>query len=189
MMPARYAGLLLVIAIVLQWALPASLAVRSEYVLRTGARYYLHTAPVDPIDAFRGRYVALRFADVELALPANANWPVGTRVAVPLLVGADHFVRFGVPSLDSPGSGDFLHAKIASLTANRRAILQLPFDRYYLNEQAAPAAERAYRAANANGSATTAYVSIRVRGGDAVLEQLFIDNLPVQRYLDTRPLR
>lgn len=183
MMPARYAGLLLLVAIVLQWALPASLAARSEYVLHTGARYYLRTVPVDPVDAFRGRYVALRFADVEVALPADADWVAGTRVAVPLRVGADHFVHFGVPSLDPPRHGDFLNAKIASLSANHRAILRLPFDRYYLNERAAPAAERAYRAANANGATTSAYVAMRVRGGDAVLEELFIDNQPIQKYL------
>src|SRR3546814_20471044 len=87
MKPIRVAWLLLAIALVLQWALPASLAARSEYVLRNGARYYLRTAPVDPVDAFRGRYVALQFADIEVALPAHANWPVGTRVAVPLSVG------------------------------------------------------------------------------------------------------
>lgn len=185
MMPARLAWLLLAIAIALQWAVPASLAVRSEYVLRSGARYYLHTAPVDPIDAFRGRYVALRFADVDVALPADANWWVGTRVAVPLSVGADHFVRFGMPSLSPPASGDYLYAKIASVSANHHATLQLPFDRYYLNEQAAPAAERAYRAANGRDAAKRAYVSIRVRGGSAVLEQLFLDNVPVQRYLDS----
>src|SRR3546814_15739493 len=70
MKPIRVAWLLLAIALVLQWALPASLAARSEYVLRNGARYYLRTAPVDPADAFRGRYVALQFADIEVELPA-----------------------------------------------------------------------------------------------------------------------
>src|SRR3546814_13529022 len=102
MKPIRVAWLLLAIALVLQWALPASLAARSEYVLRNGARYYLRTAPVDPVDAFRGRYVDLQFADIEGALPAQANWPVGTRVAVPLSVGADPFARFGVLSRGVP---------------------------------------------------------------------------------------
>ncbi|HET8883065.1 MAG TPA: GDYXXLXY domain-containing protein [Solimonas sp.] len=181
----RIGWLLLALAIVLQWALPASLAARSEYVLRHGARYYLRTAPVDPLDAFRGRYVALRFADVEVRLPAGTDWRAGMRVAVPLSTGADRFARFGVPSPTAPARGDFIIATLGSVGLDGRATLVLPFDRYYLNERLAPAAERAYR--EVSNSPAPAYVSIRVRDGAAVLEQLFIDNQTVQRYLARTP--
>ena len=180
MKTSRLGWWLLILAIVLQWALPASLAARSEYVLRHGARYYLKTAPVDPVDAFRGRYVALRFADVGVNLPPGTDWRPGMRVAVPLSVGADRYARFGTPSQTAPAHGDFLLAKLGHI-ANGHATLLLPFDRYYLNEKLAPAAERAYREANTREAPT--YVSIRVRNGSAVLEQLFIDNQTVQRYL------
>ncbi|NGY05241.1 GDYXXLXY domain-containing protein [Solimonas terrae] len=175
--------LLLALAMLLQWALPAGVALHSEAILRSGTRYYLHTAPVDPLDAFRGRYVALRFADASVRLPAGLPWRADMRVAVPLHVGPDHFARFGTPSPTPPAQGDYLMATLRNVDADGVASLDLPFDRYYLDERAAPAAERAYRAANAGKTSADAYVTIRVRNGDAVLEALFIDNLPIQRYL------
>nr|WP_277346246.1 GDYXXLXY domain-containing protein [Solimonas marina] len=170
----------------MQWALPAQLAWRSASVLRDGTRYYLRTAPVDPADAFRGRYIALRFADAQTTLPASGDVEAGTTVYVPLIVGKDRFARFGAASLTPPARGDYLRALIASVDSGGRATLQLPFDRYYLDESVAAAADRAYRAANRSGAPSEAYVTIRVHDGDAVLESLFIDNQPIRRYLDAQ---
>lgn len=180
----RWGFALLMAAIVLQWAVPATLALRSEYVLRAGTRYYLRTAPVDPADVFRGRYVALRFADAQAHVPAAADWPAGTVVYVPLITGDDRYARFGAASQTAPAQGDYLKAKIISVDAAHLASVQLPFDRYYLDESLAVMAEQAYRDANRRGGPSAAYVSIRVHRGDAVLESLFIDNLPIRRYLE-----
>lgn len=182
MKAGRWCWALLALAIVLQWALPASLAWRSEQILRSGTRYYLRTAPVDPLDAFRGRYVALRFTDATVRLPAGADWPAGSRLYVPLLVGADRYAHFGTPLRAAPAHGDYLEARLRRREADGTVQLALPFDRYYVEERLAPAAEQAYRAAAASAPAA-AYVSIRVRGGEAVLEELFIDNVPLRQRL------
>lgn len=179
-----FAFALLALAAVLQWALPVSLAVQSERTLREGTRYYLRTAPVDPVDAFRGRYVALSFEGLRVAAPAGAGLQAGDRVCVPLTTGPDRFVRFGAPQREPPTQGDYLVARIAWIDAAQVATLRLPFDRYYLEERAAPAAERAYRDAHrASAERSDAYVSVRVRDGHAVLEELFIGNVPVRRLL------
>ena len=54
---------LLVFALVgfAQLAVPASLIWKRERTLRQGHVWKFRTAPVDPVDAFRGRYVALEF--------------------------------------------------------------------------------------------------------------------------------
>jgi uncharacterized membrane-anchored protein len=54
---------LLVFAVVglAQLAVPASLIWKREQTLRHGSVWKFRTAPVDPVDAFRGRYVALEF--------------------------------------------------------------------------------------------------------------------------------
>ena len=46
----------------------------------------------------------------------------------------------------------------------------------------APAAEQAYRNNSRRGQ-QNAYVTIRIRNGDAALEQLYIDNQPLADYL------
>ena len=182
-MKRRWPWLLLLLAVVVQWTLPAALAWRAEQTLRSGQRYYLRTAPVDPLDAFRGRYVALSFADASAALPAGLTLSYGERVYVPIYTSADRYAAFGTVSRAPPARGDYIAAQVAGFPGDGRVGLRLPFDRYYLEERAAPQAERLYRQANGAGTQHEAYVSIRVRDGHAVLEELFIDNVPLRQRL------
>lgn len=52
--------------------------------------------------------------------------------------------------------------------------VDFPFDRLWVSEKIAPEAERAY-VANSRRNKQNAYVTVRVRNGDAALEQLYID--------------
>jgi uncharacterized membrane-anchored protein len=63
--------------------------------------------------------------------------------------------------------------------------LQLPFDRYYAEEQLAPEIEQAYRANSRRGE-QKAFIAVRVRKGRGVLEELYIEDLPVAEYLRQR---
>ncbi len=54
----------------------------------------------------------------------------------------------------------------------------LPFDRYYLNEHVAPAADLAFRQ-RSGGARRAAWIDLRVLGGRGVIEELYIDGLPV----------
>src|SRR5205085_8475834 len=58
-----------------QLAAPGSLIWKRENTLRKGSVWKFRTAPVDPVDAFRGRYVALQFEveTQEVTRPANAE--------------------------------------------------------------------------------------------------------------------
>jgi uncharacterized membrane-anchored protein len=53
--------LFIALGIALQFAVPASMIAKHELTLRRGGAFRFKTAPVDPFDAFRGRYVALNF--------------------------------------------------------------------------------------------------------------------------------
>ena len=57
--------------------------------------------------------------------------------------------------------------------------LRLPFDRYYLPEDKAPAVEAVYFEATAKAQANT-YVEVRVRDGHAALVALVLDGRPVE---------
>ena len=57
-----------------------------------------------------------------------------------------------------------------------------PFRYFWVTENSAPAAERAYRENSRRGK-ENAYVTVRVASGDAALEQLYIDNQPLPEYL------
>ena len=53
-----------------------------------------------------------------------------------------------------------------------------PFNKFSVAEANAPAAERAYVENNRRDN-QNAYVTVRVRRGDAALDQLYIDNEPL----------
>jgi hypothetical protein len=51
-----------------------------------------------------------------------------------------------------------------------------------VTEKNAPAAEQAYRENSRRGQ-QNAFVTVRIRNGDAALEQLYIDDKPLPDYL------
>jgi len=55
-------------------------------------------------------------------------------------------------------------------------------DRFYMAENKAPAAETAYRKHNLRTN-QTCHVTVRVRGAQAVIENLFIDDKPIREWL------
>lgn len=170
-----------------QWALPTYLIHRGQTTLEQGRQYRFRTAPVDPADPFRGRYVALDFEAARLALRTGADaFEAGQRVQVPIVVGADGFATLGAPVVAVPASSDYLQARVQWVN-NGELGLRLPFDRYYMDERAAPEAERRYWEASRRAGATDAedarrpaFVTVRVRSGYAVLEDLYIDGRPVR---------
>ena len=159
-----------------QIAVPASLIWKREQTLRQGSVWKLRTAPVDPVDAFRGRYVALEFEEEtrEIAPPAEAS--DGRPVFVTLRQTPEGFAEIDRISTTPPSGHDFIEVELRGKT------VKLPFDRYWVTERDAPAAEAAYQA-QSRPEKRNAYVTVRVFHGDAALEQLYLDNLPLGEYL------
>ena len=177
--------------------------VRYETTLALGTLHKIETAPVDPADPFRGRYVAIRPA-LPLASPVSSEaerlvGSVGTfrgrgagvgKAYVVLTAGADGFARASAIVAEPPASGDFLEFTQTDLRLARAAeggrpaeferMVVLPFDRYYMSESAAPAAEQRYREASRRNDQTRAWVTVRVRNGRGVVEGLYIDGVPIE---------
>ena len=171
--------LFLVLALI-QLAVPAVMMGQWETTLREGRPYKFRTAPVDPYDAFRGRYVALRVETNTLPYEGQAI-SSGRKVFVLLSEGADGFARLDSMSLTRPTHSAYLSARILSCYGGQ-AHLQFPFDRYYMKEDLAPKAEKAYFRASSRTN-RTAHIQVRVRDGRAVVEELFIEDVPIGEYL------
>jgi hypothetical protein len=176
--------------------------VRYETTLASGSVYKVKTIPVDPADPFRGRYVAIRPV---LPLP-NPSAPdvaslldqvgvfrpnSGRRTAYAVLgTGAGGFARVVEVVSERPPAGDYL--EIAEV--RRRTIepadqgrppevvrdIVLPFDRYYMAEAAAPAAEQRYRESLRRDNDGDTWITIRVRNGVGVIEGLFINGARIE---------
>ncbi|MEA3212000.1 MAG: hypothetical protein QOE70_5057 [Chthoniobacter sp.] len=162
-----------------QIALPAGRIWLYERTLREGQVFKFRTAPVDPSDAFRGRYVTLRFEASDAAWTANEPPPFGTKVWVGVAQGTDGFAHFTSASSKRPAEGDFLELRTSYGGAPGRVALELPFDRFYMEESAAPNAERLYAERNRRGGARDTYAAVRIRNGRGAIEQVFVGDKPL----------
>ncbi len=182
-MPRRLLlGLLGVVAVV-QLAVPGWTILQHEEVLREGSEYRFRTAPVDPYDAFRGRYVALGFADTVGPVPDGLELQRRMKVFVPLQVDEEGFATLGEATRTRPLED---HLELRVMWWNAEGVTyELPFSRFYMEEEAAPEAERVYR--ENNGEGRPAYVTVRVKNGRGVLEELYVDDLPILERLQRGP--
>lgn len=172
---------------------------RYESTLSSGTPHRIHVAPVDPADAFRGRYVAVR-PSIRIARPIDpaterllfaVQAREGTAYVV-LEADAEGFARAGQVVATPPASGDYLEIERVSTaweTDPRQPgqakvagyDLGFAFDRYYMNEGAASAAEQKYIAATRQGARQGAWLTVRVRNGIGVIDGLFIDGVAIEQ--------
>lgn len=176
---------LLGLAVALQLAAPASMILRRERVLAHGQAFKFRTAPVDPYDAFRGRYVALGFDQRSVDAPPGHDFARGQTVHAVLAVDAEGFADFAEIRRDRPETEPYLTVKIQYVSGNQIQ-LRLPFDRFYMDEYEAPAAERAYRQ-NSVRSNRNAYIQARIAKGFGVIEDLYVDGSPIREHLAQNP--
>ena len=102
----------LLVVCLLQWTVPLGLIWQHQATLRTGTVYRFRTAPVDPVDPFRGRYVQLRFEAAQLPSSPLA-WPEdGSPLFAPVTTDADGDARLGTPVPQPPEQGDWLPVRL-----------------------------------------------------------------------------
>jgi uncharacterized membrane-anchored protein len=172
--------------------------VRYETILSSGTPYKIRVSPVDPADAFRGRYVTVQ-PSIRITPQFHAEKKrffdevqYGRRpVYVKLAVDAEGFARAADIVADAPREGDYLEIAGVWPTWTPRAddpgkseltgyTLRFSFDRYYMNEAAAPAAQHRYAQAVPQTGNASAWLAVRVRNGAAVIEGLFVGGVAIE---------
>lgn len=166
-----------------QLAVAAGTILDAEEHLREGRLYRFRTAPVDPTDLLRGRYVALRFLAVRGPWRGDGEPRAGMAVCVGVEQGEDGFARITQVAVVPPSQGDWFRASVARRAASEPAgdqvEIRFPLDRFYLPEAKAPAAERLLRA----GSETT-WADVRLHEGRLVLEEVRVDGVPLADFVE-----
>ena len=178
--------LLFAVAALVQLVVPAAMIAKRESALRHGETFRFRTAPVDPYDAFRGRYVALSFNQRSVGLPPDHGYSRRQRVHAILSEDEDGYAFFSGIQRERPASGAYLSTRIAYLSSHTNAFLHIPFDRLYMKETEAPEAERAYLRHN-HPINRTAFVNVRIQRGFGVIEDLYLDGVPIRDYLAQPP--
>lgn len=177
---------LFAIVVVVQLAVATGAIVRSELALRTGQAFRFRIQPVDPVDAFRGRYVAIRFEAERAPVADDFEVRSGKSVFIPIEIGEDGYATLGMVAMDPPPRGEYLRLRAGGVypdeDGRRYMWINLPFRRFYMDEDLAPEAERAVW--TGRRGRREASIGVRIRHGVGVIEELYIDDVPIHRWLE-----
>jgi uncharacterized membrane-anchored protein len=194
MNPKLMLTLFLAVSSVQLWV-PIGQIMKYEDVLRTGHVYKFRTAPVDPYDAFRGKYVALTYANATAVIKPGKSPDLRNTAYVTLGRDGNGFAFFKELSMDPPPAGDYVRVEYFYFSrtsymggAQTWAQFRLPFDRFYMEEGKAPKAEQAYRQFGnpRNQAQAQAYALVRVKDGRGVIEDLYVNDQPIREFVKTR---
>lgn len=162
-----------------QIAVPASMIWKRQRTLSEGRLWKFRTAPVDPVDAMRGRYLSLRFEAEQFTCSGKLAY--GEMVYARLKEDADGLAIIDQAS-ETPAEGDDVVQAESLSCYEGKGRVKFFFDRLWVTEANAPAAEKAY-AEHSLREKVDAYATVRVHNGDAGIEELFIAGQPLRDYL------
>jgi len=156
-----------------QWYVPGAMIASQERILADGIAYRFKTVPVDPTDPFRGKYITLNFADAFVELPGR-TWQSGDEMFAIVEEDAEGFALISDVVDTPPDNMDYMRVTVA-YGDERGVRLNLPFDRFYLEESLAPEAERMYRELLAD-STQTVYAVVRIKEGRTTLQDVMVND-------------
>ena len=190
-MNKRWLMVTLAVVAAVQVAVPVTMILQREAILRNGRAYKFRTRPVDPSDAFRGRYVQLAFEQDHAPWRSHDEVQHGMELFASVAEGADGFAVIREVAPTRPAQGDYLKVQGAwrGWGPNNASSVhfRLPFDRYYLEETKAPKAEQAYRDNNRrNPTNLNTYAVVRIKDGEAALADLYVADKPIRDYFTSR---
>jgi len=172
---------LFLILVIAQLAVPSWMIASQENILTKGTLYKFKTAPVDPYDIFRGRYVALATDQRSVTVENAENVARGQEVY--LIIGNDPlgFAKVLSGQFTKPKIDNYIKTRVTYRSGNL-VHFRLPIDRYYMNEKKAPQAEALYRRRATRGNRQDAYIGVRVLNGSALIEELYVGGQPIGSY-------
>jgi len=176
-----------------QLYVPAKMIFDREDVLETGTEYKFKTAPIDPNDPFRGKYITLNYVDNNYLVKDDGSWVDGESVFVRLLIDKDGFASIGDVSKVKPSNiQNFLKTKMRLINPDEidsyvKLEIEYPFDRYYMGEFKANEAEQAYSKSLQDTTRVT-YALVYIKNGDAVLKDVLIDGISIEEIVRTEQL-
>ncbi|MCX7871751.1 MAG: GDYXXLXY domain-containing protein [Verrucomicrobiae bacterium] len=156
---------------------------RYEYILKTGEIYKIRTAPVDPHDIFRGKYVALRYSNTHAPVKKGDKIKSPSRAYVSLSKDKNGFAIFTELSSTPPKNKDYLRVKTYS-----EHNFTLPYNRFYMEESIASQAEELYRTYTPrfNQADTNNYALLRVKDGRGVIEDLYVNGVQIRKLIESK---
>ena len=154
---------------------PAKMILDQQAVFNEGTAYKFKCQPVDPSDPFRGKFVRLAFERIE----APTNEKSGNSLNYGLL-DVDNQGYASVSKVVQQYNPDQAMVELNfNYSTDSTSIFTLPFDRLYMNENKAQAAEDLYR--NALGDPNQdVYAKVYISDGRYLLDDVYVNGVPLK---------
>lgn len=167
-----------------QLAVPAQMVLDQVMVRARGVQLKIRCSPVDPVHPFMGRYVRLNLSGEVAAPKSRPGRAGGMRDAwVTYTLDEQGYVTPTALYWVRPKDAPSLKVQTLGSVQDGKIRFSYPFDRYYMNEMKAPEVDRAMAGGRWNPRPREVFVTVRVLGDTAVLEELYLDAKPALEYL------
>lgn len=174
---------LFIVVALIQLFVPTKMILDRESILANGKEYKFKTAPIDPTDPFRGKYITLNFSERSISLDTTENWKRDETIYVHLAEDQEGFAKIQGISKKKPSKEiGFVKAKVKYTRRHADQTIQItyPFERYYMEESKAYDAERFTRRRIQTDSNQVVYAVVRILEGESVLQNVMVNGKKIE---------
>ncbi|MDW3194331.1 MAG: GDYXXLXY domain-containing protein [Cytophagales bacterium] len=168
--------------IMAQLYVPGKMIWDNERVWVKGINHRFITAPVDPVDVFRGKYIDLYILENMVPVADKKAWENGQEVFGLLNVDSAGFTFVSSLLKEQPKPGvNYLKLTINYVPdyGENEVQISFPFQRFYMEESKAYQAELSYNA-SARDTTSVTYALVSILDGKFVLKDVLIDGVPIK---------
>ncbi|WP_420574853.1 GDYXXLXY domain-containing protein [Kordia sp.] len=179
-MKKTYIYLLFGLMVIAQIAASAQIVYKYENTIASNNVYKFKTAPVDPNDPFRGKYVALNFAMDSFATDEK-DWDYSEKAYAYVSKDENGYAVLETLSKTILPNSKFDYVAVDIRTYYGGIVhFDLPFDTYYMKESKAYDAELLYRNNNRRGKQQDVYAVVHIQGDTHVLTDVVINGMSMK---------
>jgi len=166
---------LFVLTSLIQFAAPISMIWEKEKITQKGTEFKFKTRPIDPYDPFRGKYIILYFENTNVTVSNIHEWKNIKEGYFMIEKDSEGFAKVVSAHIEKPKVGNYIKMQCYHYYGSDNTInFRYPFERFYMNENEALNAEKAYRLSNRDRNKENAYAIVKVLKGETVLEDVII---------------
>ncbi|WP_055434628.1 GDYXXLXY domain-containing protein [Lacinutrix algicola] len=186
-MKLKYIFTLFILVVIAQLFVPMQMIFGQEAVLNNGKAYKFRTQPVDPSDPYRGKYITLRY-DINAAVSVDSTWERKQDIYVYFEEDSLGFAKLTeVSKAPLVNAKDYVKTQVNWYNKyDSNVTFNLPFNRFYMEENKAKPAEDAFRIAQRDTLPNNTYALVYVKDGEAVLKDVIINEISIADYVEEK---
>jgi len=168
---------LFILLALIQIIFSAKMIFDSERILDSGNEFWFKTAPIDPNDPFRGKYITLNFDENSIVTKTDELWYSGDKIYVSFTSDSTGFAKIENVSKDLPdNTSNYVLCEVSyAINGDTSSIVvNYPFTKYYMEETKANNAEIIYNDSAAD-TTSLCYAQVLIKNGEARIKDIIID--------------